>query len=90
MKGVIFENYRGMQIECYPLEKKDNADANKIEINWMVEAKYNNETKGSWEYTMFKVDPNNQDINSRLFIGSIEGVSKSGRDLVDRIIGHNK
>jgi hypothetical protein len=84
MEGVIFENYRGMEIVCYPSRTEENKDTNTIKRFWMVEAKYNGEVKGSWEYNQFRVEPGHPD--TPYFLALASEIRDNGRDLVDKII----
>jgi hypothetical protein len=86
MESVINEEYRGMQINCYPDGTEKDADKNKIESFWMVEAKYDGKVKGSWRYNSFRVDPSHPDPKERYFSALAGEIRQSGRDLVDKII----
>jgi Icc-related predicted phosphoesterase len=86
MKGEIYEDYRGMKIKCSYSHTDINKDTNKIESFWNIEAFKNGELKGSWEYSTFRVEPNNPNPFNTYFSALPEDIRQSGRELVDRII----
>lgn len=91
MKGTINSFYRGMDIVCYPSRTENNKDTNKIESFWNIEAWKNGELKGSWEYSVFRIEPQNPNPLDRYYqITNPEEMIESGRDLVDKIIKEKK